>query len=153
MGCVSGKCAQCVMGAAECVGSSRRVCGLDRQWGPTTGCTYGCDAPSMQCRACTPGTTRCTNNIIEGCSDSGVWSNGTSCGAYGCRGDTCGECIAGSIRCPGPSAQSQDVCEDGAWQGGGCRPNSSCDDTPIAGNTCPCNVGFVDPHPADGLCM
>lgn len=150
LGCVKDHCAACKIGSYECVGvTDQRVCGDDGEWGAPSLCLGGCLAGV--CNECIPGAERCAAPGVQRCSPERRWQTITAC-PFGCNGSTCAACAEGAIECT--SRTNLRVCRDHAWTASdSCRPNAYCDMAAPGGNTCPCDPGYVDPHPSPGLCM
>lgn len=152
LGCVDNHCAACKVGASECTGSdmnSARVCGDNGEWGPAMACASTC--ADGQCTECVPSTQRCAGPGIQVCGLDRRWLTTESC-PNGCDGMRCAACKEGALECP--SRTTVRVCRNHMWSDtDNCRPNAHCSAEAPSGNTCPCDSGFVDPHPNPGLCM
>ena len=141
---------QCKPGSTACVGSDmQRVCNEMGTWGAANACSAGCSAGV--CNACKPAEVRCVEGMgVQRCADDRQWAKPTAC-AEGCDGTQCAECRNGSVQCVNTTDLRE--CVNKHWGSPtGCRPDSTCDATPVNGNTCPCNAGFSDPHPNPGTC-
>ena len=134
----------------ECMGDMQRVCSEAGSWGPANACPAGCSAGV--CNACRAGEVRCVEATgVQTCGSNLQWSAPTSCSA-GCDGKQCAECRDGTVMCV--STVELRECVNKRWgSASGCRPDSTCDATPLNGNSCPCNAGFDDPHPNPGTCL
>lgn len=150
LGCVNDHCAACKIGSYECVGlTEQRVCGDNGEWGEPTACLGGCI--SGQCSECISGAMRCATPGIQRCSPERRWQTVMAC-PFGCDGSSCAVCAEGAIECT--SRTTLRVCRNHAWQASdNCRPDAHCDMAAPGGNTCPCDAGYIDPHPNSGLCM
>lgn len=150
LGCVRDHCAACKIGSYECVGlTDQRVCGDDGEWGAPSACLGGC--LSGQCSECISGATRCAEAGMQRCSPERRWQTIMAC-PFGCDGSNCAACAEGAVECT--SRTTLRVCRNHAWTAAdACRPDAYCDMAAPGGNTCPCDPGYVDPHPDPGLCM
>jgi hypothetical protein len=148
-GCAGDRCATCRAGTRECVGTNaQRECAESGEWGANVECSLGCTAG--RCNECTAGAERCDGPGIQRCSAELRWETVTEC-PNGCDGSQCAECRNGTIECT--SRFEIRHCRDRKWSSSSaCRPNAHCDASAPGGNTCPCDDGYIDPHPEPGLC-
>jgi hypothetical protein len=120
----------CSDGQRRCVEGAPEVC-ASGAWLPGAACSAPlgvCLARSGACVSCQPGAQRCTGELVEGCSDDGVWQP---------LGIPCSECVPRTSDCVGNTAR---VCSAlGAWVGETCGAGEPiC--VPSTG-TCACTAG------------
>lgn len=100
----------------DALGESQ-VCNAQGNWDQSAPCASGTFCVAGDCKACSPGTYRCSDAIPQLCSDTGEWVNqGTCTGANGvCFDGRCVACTPGEKRCR-DNAVEQCMTDGSNWE-------------------------------------